>query len=204
VRDLEAFILIGGKSSRMSAIGLDKALLEMGGVTLAQRAASTITAALSPKQIYFVARDESQFAAKDLPKNFPVIYDRYKDRGAYNGLHAALSAAQSEWILVLACDYPLVSAELLKFLAELRKDTFDAIVPVQPDDRVQPLCAFYRVAPCLKVVESFLSGDEKLPPLRAVFEKIKTRFVLFDELKHLPGAGNFFLNLNTPEDMKRL
>ncbi len=224
--ELEAFILIGGKSSRLGLPGLDKALLQIEGITLAERAANTTSAALSPKEIYFIARDENQFAAMErghpcpqrtrnvrdasanegLPKNIPVIYDQIKDRGAYSGLHAALSKAKTEWIFVLACDYPLVPVDLLKFLArmipELIDKAFDAIVPLQPDGRVQPLCAFYRAAPCLKAVESLLSECEKLPPLRTVFEKVRTRVVTFEETDHLPGAENFFLNLNTPEDLK--
>jgi molybdenum cofactor guanylyltransferase len=198
--ELEAFILIGGRSSRF---GRDKALFQIDGVTLAERTANTIAAALSPKEIYFAARDEKQFAAGGLPKNIPLIYDQYKDRGAYSGLHSALSNARTEWVLVLACDYPLVSAGLLKFLAGLIDEAFDAIVPVQPDGRAQPLCAFYRAAPCLKVIGNFLQTEEKLPPLRTVFEKVRTRVVEFEEIAHLPGAERFFLNLNTPEDIMR-
>ncbi len=206
--ELEAFILVGGRSSRMGPLGHGKALLQIDGVTLAERTANTIAAALSPEEIYFVARDEKQFAAEGLPSGFPIIYDIYKDRGAYSGLHAALNTAKTEWILVLACDYPLVSGDLLKFLAELIEGAFDAVAPVQPDDRVQPLCAFYRAAPCLEIIESFLAAEEKaeekLPPLHTVFEKVRTRLVTFKEIDHLPGAENFFLNLNTPEDVERL
>jgi molybdopterin-guanine dinucleotide biosynthesis protein A len=200
--DIEGFVLVGGKSSRF---GRPKALLKFDGVTLAEKAASTISAALSPKQIYLAAANEEQFAGDEgLPKDLPVIFDRCKDRGAFGGLHAALKQAQSEWIFVLACDYPFVSADLLKYLAGLIDGAFEAVVPVQPDGRVQPLCAFYRVEPCLKIVEKFLAANEKLPPLRAVFENVRTRFVGFDELKDLPGAENFFLNLNSPEDLNGL
>jgi len=198
--DLECFILIGGKSSRF---GQDKALLKLDGVTLARRAANTISAALAPKQIFLAAANEKQFASSDLPENLPVIYDSYKERGAFGGLHAALSKAESEWVFVLACDYPGVSVDLLKYLAGLIEGAFDAVVPLQPDSRVQPLCAFYRVAACLKTVEEFLKAGEKSPPLRAVFENVRTRFVEFDELKDLPGAENFFLNLNSPADLEK-
>ncbi|HEV7644493.1 MAG TPA: molybdenum cofactor guanylyltransferase [Pyrinomonadaceae bacterium] len=208
--ELEAFILVGGKSSRLGRLGQHKALLQIDGVTLAERAANTISTALSPKEIYLVARDENQFAAGGLPENLPVIYDQFKERGAYSGLHAALDAAKTEWVFVLACDYPLISVDLLKFLLkylaemipELMEGTFDAIVPVQPDGIVQPLCAFYRAGACLSVVEEILRSDEKLPPLRTVFEKVRTRVVTFEEIDHLPGADNFFLNLNTPEDLE--
>jgi molybdopterin-guanine dinucleotide biosynthesis protein A len=199
--EIEAFVLIGGKSSRM---GRDKALIKLDGITLAERAANTISTALSPKQIYFVTASKDQFTAQDLPANIPVIFDQYKDRGAYGGLHAALSKAQSEWIFVLACDLPFVSAELLKIMAGLISENFDAVVPLQEDGRAQPLCAFYRSEACLNIVENILQTDEKLPPLRAVFEEVKTRFVQFGEVRNLPGGEKFFLNMNTPEDLKQV
>ena len=191
--------MIGGKSSRM---GRDKALIKLDGIILAERAANTISTALSPKQIYFVAASKDQFTGGDLPADIPVIYDRYKDRGAYGGLHAVLSAAQSEWIFVLACDLPFVSAELLKIMAGLISENFDAVVPLQQDGRAQPLYAFYRSEQCLKIVEKMLEADQKLPPLRAIFDQVKTRFVRFEEVRNLPGGENFFFNVNTPEDLR--
>ncbi len=200
MNDLEAFVLIGGRSSRM---GCDKALLKIGGETLAQRAVNTVQTALSPKQIYLVARNANQFAAGDLPENISVIYDIYQDRGAYGGLHAALSTANSSWIFALACDLSGVSVELLKYLAGLIQGTLDAIVPVQPDGRIQPLCGLYKTAPCLSVIEEMLGNEGKLPPLRAILENVRTRFVTFDELNNLPDSENFFLNLNSPEDLEK-
>jgi molybdopterin-guanine dinucleotide biosynthesis protein A len=199
MNNLEAFVLIGGRSSRL---GQDKALLKIDGETFAQRAVNTISAALSPKQIYLVARDKNQFAAADLPNDVPVIYDRYKDRGAYGGLHAALSTANSEWVFVLACDLPVVSVDLLKYLAGLIDGAFDAIVAAQPDGRIQPLCAFYRTGPCLNVVEAMLKDGGKLPPLTSMFEKVLTRMLKYREFQHLHNSQNFFVNINTPEDLE--
>lgn len=198
--DLEAFVLIGGRSSRM---GCDKALLKIGGETLAQRAVNTVQTALAPKQIYLAARDANQFAAGGLPENIPVIYDIYQDRGAYGGLHAALSTAKSEWIFVLACDLPIVSVDLLKFVAGLIDGVFDAIVPIQSDDRVQPLCGLYKTAPCLSVIEEMLGRGERLPPLNTIFETVNTRSVQFAEIEHLPNAEHFFLNINSPGDLEK-
>jgi molybdopterin-guanine dinucleotide biosynthesis protein A len=200
--EIEAFVLIGGSSSRL---GQDKALLKLDSCTLAQRAVNTVKEALSCSQIYLAAANESQFSAEGLPEglpeNVPVIYDRYKDRGAYCALHSALSTAKSEWIFVLACDLPFVSVDLLKFMAGLIDGVFDAVVNVMPDARAQPLCAFYRVDPCLKIIGKMIREDNKPPPLRLIFEKINTRRVEFDEIKNLPGSQNFFFNLNSPDDL---
>ena len=91
----------------------------------------------------------------------------------------------------------------MRHLARLISDDFDAIAPIQPDGRVQPLCAFYRVKSCLKVVEEPLAENRIAPPLRAIFEHVETRFVRFDEVADLPNSENFFLNANTAKEMKR-
>jgi len=39
---------------------------------------------------------------------------------------------------------------------------------------------------------------------RALLANVRTRRVEFGELSDLPGAQNFFLNLNTPEDLEAL
>jgi molybdopterin-guanine dinucleotide biosynthesis protein A len=196
--EIEAFILIGGKSSRM---GRDKALLKLGGVTLAERAVKTTAEALTPKQIYLVAAYEDQFSAEDLPKNIPVMYDIYQDLGAYGALHAALKQARSEWIFVLACDLPFVTVDLLKFMAGMIDGTFEAIVNAAPDGRLQPLCAFYKTEKYLPLIEAMLQSKDRLPPLTRLLEKVSTKTVKPLELQHLPASENFFINVNTKEDM---
>lgn len=195
---LEAFVLIGGRSSRM---GSDKALLKIDGETFAQRAVNTIRTAFPNIKISLVAHGESQFSPNDLPKDIPLVYDLHKDRGAYSGLHAALANAKSEWIFVLACDMPFVTVDLLKFMAELINGTFDAIVNVSNDGRVEPLCGFYKVAHCLSMIEQIIVSDAKLPPLQRVLDKTNARLIVFDEITYLPGAEKFLLNLNSPNDL---
>jgi molybdopterin-guanine dinucleotide biosynthesis protein A len=198
--NLESFILIGGRSSRM---GKDKALLKIDGETFARRAVNTVIHAFPNNNISLVARDENQFAGADLPADIPVIFDILKDRGTYSGLHAALTSAQSEWIFVLACDYPFVTVELLKLLRHHINNDVDAVVPIQKDDRTQPLCAFYRTENLLPIVEKIIAlGD--LPPLRQIFDQIRARFVQFSEIKNLPDSARSFLNINSPEDLEKL
>lgn len=201
MQSLEAFVLIGGRSSRM---GTDKALLKINGETFVQRAVNTIQTAFPHIKISLVARDENQFSTDHLPRDIPVVYDIHKDRGAYSGLHSALSSAKSEWVFVLACDIPFVSVDLLKFMMELIDGVFDAIVNVTPDGRVQPLCAFYRVENCLARIGKSLAAEGKLPPLANVFESLRTKSLGFADIDHLPGAEKFLHNINSPDDLNRI
>lgn len=193
---MDSFILIGGHSSRF---GSPKALLNVDGQPLLDRTAETIANALPETRITLVASTPEQFLG--LGTNLPFIFDLHPDRGPMGGLHAALAYARTEWIFVTACDYPFISVDLLKYLAGLIDGTFDAVVPTQPDGRLQPLCAFYRTKPCLKAVEEFLTNNRPTPPLRAIFEHVRPRVVQFDEIAHLPNSKNFFLNINTPSNL---
>ena len=109
---------------------------------------------------------------------------------------------ENEWAIILACDYPLAGEDLFARLAKIA-DSIDedvsAIVPIQPDGRVQPLCALYRVKPCL-IAAGQLLRSEKIPPARELSVSVKRRLVSFAELFDIRGAENFFTNVNTPED----
>lgn len=196
---IDSFILIGGRSSRF---GSPKALIQFDGQPILDRTTETITAALPDTRITLVASTPEQFLG--LNTGLPFIFDLHPDRGPMGGLHAALAYARTEWIFVTACDYPFISVDLLKYLAGLINGTFEAIVTTQPDGRLQPLCAFYRTQPCLKTVEEFMTNNRPTPPLRAIFERVNTRIVKFEEIADLPNAKNFFLNLNTPEEFEKI
>jgi molybdopterin-guanine dinucleotide biosynthesis protein A len=121
--------------------------------------------------------------------------------GALGGIHAALDASQSAWAAVVACDLPLVTADLFARLWQFAKEPFEAVVPVQPDGRQQPLCAFYLRESCLAATDRLIASAEHTP--RALLASVPTRWVEFSELADLPDAAHFFLNVNTPADYER-
>ena len=200
--DIDVFILIGGKSSRL---GTDKALVEIRGKTLAERSAKTIETALCPNRINFVSRSEDQFNTDLFSKlGYQVIADLRPGFGAWSGIHTAVADAQSDWIFLSACDNPMVSPEFLKLLADSIVDGDDAVAVRQPDGRLQPLFAFYRARPTLAVVEKILATNERLPPLTTIFDSLKTRILNPDEYDHLENADKFFLNINTAADLSAI
>ncbi|MFN0279496.1 MAG: molybdenum cofactor guanylyltransferase [Pyrinomonadaceae bacterium] len=196
---IDAFVLIGGKSSRF---GTDKATIIFDEKSLAERTATTIQKALSPVRITFVAANKNQPAAQITSGlGFKVMYDTDENRGPLGAVCTALAHAQTEWALVLACDLPFISVELLQRLAGFVSDETDAVTPMQSDGKMQSLCSLYRTKPCAAAMRNLLETDQSTP-IRQVFENVQTRFVAFDELNDLPNASNFFLNVNTPEDFQ--
>lgn len=194
---IDAFILIGGHSTRF---GSPKALVPFGGESLLQRTAETIKTALPEARITLVTSGPEQFLG--LNTDLPFIFDIHQGRGPLGGLHAALAYAQTDWIFVTACDYPFISPELIQHLEREAANEYDAVVPIQPDEKLQPLCAFYRAKPCLAIAEEFLTNNRPSPPLRSILDRVRARLVPFDDIADLPNAENFFLNLNTPENLE--
>ena len=185
MKDTEAFILAGGASSRM---GTDKSQLLIDGQTFAERISETLLKVTDSVTVVGRAPEGS---------NLPSVPDVYPQWGALGGLHAALAACRRDWAIVVACDLPFVTAELFLSLSSLRLD-HEAVVPIQPDGRPQPLAALYRVDPCRARATELIEAGRRRP--LDLLESVNTRWVSFDEIRNLEQAEKFFVNINTPSD----
>jgi molybdopterin-guanine dinucleotide biosynthesis protein A len=184
--DIEGFILVGGASSRM---GRNKARLSLQGRSFVERIGDALGV---------VAGTVNLVGAKSVDSlktcNVPDVYEGW---GALGGLHAALAASRADWAAVVACDLPFVTSELFARLASLREGV-DAVVPLQRDGRLQPLCALYRAQACSLVARSLIERGERRP--RALVQEVRARTVAWEELSDLKCAHLFFENVNTPDD----
>jgi molybdopterin-guanine dinucleotide biosynthesis protein A len=199
--DIEGFILAGGASRRMER---DKARLRLQNKTFIELTANALYK-ITKGKISIVGNlpfNNLQInLASDEVCELPVLADvkTKNSRAALIGLHAALSQAEKNWAVVVACDLPFVSADLFERLASfISERDFDAIVPLQPDRKHQPLCAFYKCAVCLPKIEEILRGEDW--SLQNLLRRINTRFIEFAEVSDLQNSEYFFLNINTPED----
>ena len=184
IAQLEGFILAGGASSRM---GTDKSQLLIENQTFVERIADTLLTITDSVRLVG-GRENSKLA---------VVPDIYPQWGALGGLHAAVAACRREWAIIVACDLPFVTSELLSRLASLR-DNYDAVVPIQEDGRPQPLCAFYRAETCARWAAELIEAGRRRP--LDLLESVNTRRVEFAEIANLALAERFFVNINTPED----
>ena len=184
ITQIEAFILAGGASSRM---GTDKSQLLLENQTFVERIAATL----------LTVTDSIRLVGNHENSRLPVVADVYPNWGALGGLHAALAACRREWAIVVACDLPLVTAELFQHLASLDNE-YDAVVPIQPDGRPQPLAALYRAEPCRRAATELIEKGRRRP--LDLLESVRTRWVDFAEIANLVQAERFFVNINTPED----
>ena len=186
--DVSAFVLVGGRSSRM---GTDKAFVEFQGRTLLDRALALVTA-ITPK-VYILGKRTVFGTFGD------VVEDQFPDQGPLGGIHAALRASPSDLNLFLAVDMPFVQERFLKYLvSEAGKCNAPATVP-RTAGNWQPLCAVYRKAFADLAEPALRIGHNKIDVL---FREVPVRAIAEGELERAGFVQDLFRNLNTPEDLR--
>jgi molybdopterin-guanine dinucleotide biosynthesis protein A len=190
MNDLSAFVLAGGESSRM---GCDKAFLKLDGETLLQRTLRVVKRVTANAWIVGDARKFS-FAG-------PVVEDVFRNCGPLGGIHAALSASETELNLFLAVDLPFVSAELLGYLVREARQNGAAVTVPEAEGRLHPLCAVYRRKISEHAAQALLRRENKID---ALFKAVETRVVSQSELRLAGFPETMFCNLNTPQDLESL
>ena len=193
---IEGFILAGGKSSRM---GEPKAEMLLGGLSFIDRVVASLSA-IADENVFVVGGPMGAAHGLHVFEDIASTIDRETRGGAIVGLRTALSVARSDWIGLLACNMPFVSREFLKKLYAIDRTGFDAVVPVQQDGTLQPLCALYRCETCLPAAVEVMKGGDR--SMRSLLKKVRTRFVAFDEFAKLENANRLFFNVNSPEDYR--
>ena len=189
MNNIEAFILVGGRSSRM---GRDKASILINGISMAERTAWCIKGAIPNGRITLIGGNSVH----------AQLVDEHPGRGPWSGLGTALSNSRSTWTFVMACDYPLMSSDVIRSITAKASDEVDAIVPTQADGKLQPLCSMFRTDSCRAMVQSVLAGDTT-PPLLTIFDKVRTHVLPFADLVHLVDAEIAFLNVNCEADLEK-
>ncbi len=199
---IDAFIFVGGRSRRL---GRDKALEAFGGMTLAERALQTINKASVASKVSFVTGNQVEFAIEAARLDAPFVFDLVEGRGPLGGFYTALTNTAAKWVFILACDMPFVTAGLIVKLSQFVADdngSIGAVIPEQPDGRMQPLCAFYKVATALPVVEEIVARPRVSPPMHEVAMMLSPLIVKpadYSVPDEMPAC--YFANVNTEEDL---
>lgn len=129
--------------------------------------------------------------------DLPLIPDEDPGAGALPGLRTALSAAQGDRVLVVACDMPFVNRLLLEHLVELSADA-DVVVP-RWEDRYQTMQSVYARKKVLAAVDEALAqGDQRMI---SFYPQVKVRIVSPDEVAQYDPSGRSFFNVNTAQDL---
>lgn len=187
-RPVTGIILAGGRSRRM---GQDKARLRFGDLPLLAWMVNRVGLVCSP--VIVVARDAEAY----LDCGAAVIADTWAGEGPLVGLHAGLTAAQTDYVAAVACDLPFVEPALLAALIDCSPE-WSAVVP-EALGNVHPLCAVYHRSVGQNAEAILRSGGGSLRRLLAD-PALRVRALHEDELRAWDPSLRSFMNLNTPAD----
>ena len=186
---LSIAIQAGGQSSRM---GRDKALVPLMGKPLIEHVLERISG-LSD-EILITTNRPRDYAYL----GFPTAQDSSPGAGALAGLKTALQASLGERVLVLACDLPFVSKELLKHLIGL-SDQADVTIPYR-NGKYEPFVAVYAKTCVAAIDESLKAGEMRMI---SFYPLVKVLALDEQKIAALDPDGLSFFNINTPDDLSK-
>ena len=184
-------VLAGGASRRF---GSPKWSAELAGRSMGARA----VAALEPNTRVVVAISSDPAVAG---LGVDVRPDLLPGNGPLGAIHTALACAAErslEGAFLLACDLPLVDAELVRALIDAW-DGEDAVVPSGARGP-EPLCALYGVSLLAEVERALAHGELAVHRLLA---RARVCGFATERARALSGIEDPFLNVNTREDHAR-
>ena len=191
--DISCIVLAGGKGLRL---GRDKALEIVGDKSLLQRVVSNLS--LFNRDIIIVTAVGQSLSQLVNYSKSRIVPDAYPGKGALGGICTGLTASDSFYNLVVACDMPFLNHDLLHYLIQL-SPSFDVVVP-RLGDMVEPLDAVYSKN-CLASAESLLKqGNLSITKL---FTLVRVRYVGAEEIDRFDPKHLSFFNINTEADLNR-
>lgn len=181
---ISAIILSGGKSTRM---GKDKGMLQYKGKPFLQWLIDTVNPLAQETMIISNHAEHHQFGHR-------VYSDLFQDMGPLAGIYTGLHYAQFQTNIILSCDIPLISKNVLHFLLKMH-DNNHITLPFC-NDKIHYLIGIYQKSYAQFFLNELKNNQKKV---KSAVEKLPLSIV---------GNSNFerknFLNINTPSDLKKL
>ena len=184
---ITGIILAGGESKRMGidknlVIYKEKRLIEYP-IGLLQKFCNNIILSSEPDKL--------------IDYNFPKIADEKGKFGPLSGIYACLKASENQRNIVLSCDMPLISEELINHLLQ-NQDNAELVMPYC-NSHYEPLCAIYNKS-LIPIIERLFEQKE-YSPLSLIpisnFKKVEINSSL-----HFFN-NQIFKNINTLEDLSK-
>ena len=191
--EVSGIVLAGGMSRRL---GRNKALEPLDGEPLIKMVLGRLGRVTDDTVVVVDVKERAR--ELPLPDSTRVAVDAYPGKGSLGGIFTGLSAAATDWGIVVACDMPFLNHELLRYMLSLRAGA-DAVVPVL-QDRPEPTHSIYAKT-CLPHMQSRLDADDL--KIARFFDQVKVRFVSEEEVDRLDPEHLSFFNINTQQDLDR-
>lgn len=184
--NLPVYILCGGRSSRMKR---EKGLVEFRGMSFIRH----ILNAVEPlAEACFLVTGKSSYGQF----GFPLVPDIFPDRGPLGGIYTALEHSSRERVMVLSCDIPLITGELIDLLVHHSHNQCHQISFLADQVNDYPLVGLYHQSLKPSLLED-LKGN-----------RLKVRQFIkgqdFQRISLSSEQASFLENINTQSQLKSL
>lgn len=193
-----AIVLAGGASKRF---GYDKGLAMLAGKPLIMHVLDVLNDIVKEKIVVVSSPRQAEKIVKVLKSDVKITIDQSDLQSPLVGALTGFKEACGEHTLLLPCDTPLISREILALILELCMGK-SAVIPRWPNGYIEPLHAAYCVKPALEASEVALK-EGKLD-MRSMVERLRNiRYVSTLVFQQFDPQLKMFFNVNTPLDLKR-
>ncbi len=184
--NISAYILCGGKSSRM---GTDKGMIRYNGKPFIKWVIEAIEPIIPS---IFLVTDNEEYSKF----GYPLIADIHKSKGPVGGIYSALQQSETDNNLILSCDVPNISTSILQnYLIDNLSDEKD-VTFLSDNTNIYPLIAIYNK----RVLPNFLKAinSDKLK-LVNILKELECKNIIVDN-EHT----RCLININTKEELNLL
>lgn len=185
-KNMTAIILAGGKSFRMKT---DKGLIPFGKKILVEHVIESINKITD--RIIIITQNPvyEKFG-------YPCYTDVIQDKGALGGIYTGLVHSHSQKNLVVGCDMPFLSENILMGLISKIND--EDVLLTEHKGNAEPLCSIYDKN-CITHIRSLLEQNQL--KITSALAGLITRVISFDN--EVWFAGNEFININSIKELKK-
>lgn len=183
---MNGIIIAGGKATRLN--GISKGLIRINSKPIIEHLIETIQAYCD--KIIIVANDHSYHYLNTVE----IISDKVKDIGPMGGIYTGLNYSNSIQNIILSCDMPYLSNEIIEKLIENKHKGEILVAKLEKD--IHPLCAIYSKT-ILPIIETHIQNQKY--KLKDLLSQVNTYFVEFTI-----NESKFFTNINTQQDLNQI
>jgi molybdopterin-guanine dinucleotide biosynthesis protein A len=171
-------------------MGSDKGLVLLNGKPMIQYCIDTLESMGLPIIIISNNSEYERFG-------YPVHKDLVSEKGPVGGIFTALKCSNTDKTVIISCDTPFVSKDLLDILIEASQN-YDVTIPVFKE-RQHPLIGVYNRSG-LPVFEIHLKNDQL--KLQTAIATLNTNIVSMTDQPKVMSM--MFKNINTQDELKLL
>jgi molybdenum cofactor guanylyltransferase len=196
--DRSAIILAGNSNDKFES---DKGSADLNGKPLLKHVTDSV-ATLVDETIVVTDSDElAKKYTKIIGEHVSFAVDEEKSIGPLMGALTGFSKANGKYSLLLPCDAPFVSKDILLLLFELCINR-SAAIPRYPDQRIEALQAAYNTKIALAAARESISDGKH--DLASMVEKMHgVRYVSTMVIEQLDPNFRSFFRIKTAFDLKK-